>query len=282
MTQAPLAILAGNGDIAKAVYEAAEASGRFVYVFGLTEQAMEWAPAHASCRLGFGEVGKLTATLKSHNIAEVCLIGAIVRPDLRSVRFDMGGVAALPKLLKQGFGGDDALLRIVVSLIEGRGCRVVSAQHIAPHLLLPSGFNAGAKPHADFAADLGVAKQTLQALAGLDIGQAMVIIRGQVVALEAAEGTNGLLQRVAEMRASRRIKVPMGEGLFVKALKPEQDSRVDVPAFGLETLQAMQKAGLASAALQAQGVIAADWQAVSAFAAQSKLHVSSFEIGNAS
>jgi DUF1009 family protein len=87
-------------------------------------------------------------------------------------------------------------------------------------------------------------------VARLDIGQGVVVRKGTVVAVEAFEGTDAMLRRAGEFKTDNMI--------FVKAVKPAQDFRFDVPVFGLRTLETMREAGIACAALEAGNTIMLD------------------------
>jgi len=79
------------------------------------------------------------------------------------------------------------------------------------------------------------------------VGQGVVVSRGTVLAVEAFEGTNAMIERAGQFGA----KIC----LFVKLGKPKQDTRFDVPVFGLKTLQAMKNSGVLSAVLQSNHVL---------------------------
>ena len=91
----------------------------------------------------------------------------------------------------------------------------------------------------------------LGALGPFDIGQAAVVIDGHVVAVEDIEGTDGLLARVAQLRADGRIRAKAGRGVLVKAPKSGQDLRFDLPTVGPRTVEGAAKAGLAGIAIAA-------------------------------
>ena len=102
----------------------------------------------------------------------------------------------------------------------------------------------------------------LGALGPFDIGQAVVVIDGHVVAVEDIEGTDGLLARVARLREAGRIRAKSGRGVLVKAPKSGQDLRFDLPAVGAKTIEGAARAGLAGIAVIAGHTIAADSQAM--------------------
>ena len=107
-------------------------------------------------------------------------------------------------------------------------------------------------------ADIATGAALLTALSPFDVGQGVVIANGRVLAVEAAEGTDAMLSRVADMRASRRLRFKGRAGVFVKAAKRGQDMRLDLPTVGLKTLEAAARAELAGIAVAAGDVLIAD------------------------
>ena len=113
----------------------------------------------------------------------------------------------------------------------------------------------------------------LRALSPFDIGQAVVVIDGHVVGVEDIEGTDGLLARIAWLRAQGRIRTPTGRGVLVKAPKSGQDLRFDLPTIGARTIDGSRDAGLAGIAVAAGATQVADPQGVIAAADAAGLFV---------
>jgi hypothetical protein len=90
------------------------------------------------------------------------------------------------------------------------------------------------------------------------VGQAVVVAGKHVLAVEAAEGTDQMLARVAEMRANGRVRSAAGSGVLVKAPKPGQDRRFDLPSIGPRTVEGVARAGLAGIAVVAGSTIIAE------------------------
>ena len=127
---------------------------------------------------------------------------------------------------------------------------------------MPAGTIARAVPDPAATADIAKGRAVLDALGPFDIGQAVVVIDGHVVAVEDIEGTDGLLARVARLREAGRIRARSGRGVLVKAPKSGQDLRFDLPTVGAKTIEGVAKAGLAGIAVIAGSTITADSQAM--------------------
>jgi DUF1009 family protein len=98
----------------------------------------------------------------------------------------------------------------------------------------------------------------LHATGTFDVGQAVVVAGKHVLAVEAAEGTDQMLTRVGELRASGRVRSPSGRGVLVKAPKRIQDRRFDLPSIGPRTVDGVVRAGLAGIAVVAGETVVAE------------------------
>jgi DUF1009 family protein len=129
---------------------------------------------------------------------------------------------------------------------------------VVPDILVPEGLLGRRAPGAGDHQDIARALALLAAIGPYDVGQAAVVADARVLAIEAAEGTDGLLDRVAEMRASGRLRGPQPRGVLVKAPKPGQDRRFDLPTIGPRTIEGVARAGLAGVAVVAGETIVAE------------------------
>ena len=163
-----------------------------------------------------------------------------MRPPFRALRVDWDDASACCRASWRIYrGGDDHLLSGVVhGLFEDHGFRIVGAHEVAPEILMPRGTDRDACGRAERdRADIARALALLHAIGPFDVGQAAVVAGNHVLAVEAAEGTDGMLARIAELRARGRIATPAGAGVLVKAPKPGQDRRVDLPTIGPRTVE---------------------------------------------
>jgi hypothetical protein len=156
------------------------------------------------------------------------------------------------------------VLSRVVRFFEEKGYRVHGAGDVAPELLAGEGVLGDKRPSADDKADIEIALGVVSALGRLDVGQAAVVTRGHVIAVEAAEGTDAMLARCAELRARSTRRGPAG--VVVKAPKPGQERRVDLPTIGPDTVRQAAAAGLAGIAVIAGQVLMAERDATIAAA----------------
>jgi UDP-2,3-diacylglucosamine hydrolase len=204
----------------------------------------------------WGEIGKMFAALDQNGCGDLVIIGGVNRPDLANVRFDLGALKTLPFLLSLGKGGDDHVLSRIVRFFEDKGYRVHGAGDVVPEIMAGVGKLGAKAPSAEDRADIDMALDVVRALGRFDVGQAAVVVKGHVLAVEAAEGTDAMLARCAELREAGRAGRGGRAGVLVKAPKPGQEERVDMPTIGPETVTKAAAAGLSGIAVAKQVLMA--------------------------
>ncbi len=274
---APLAIICGGGAFPLAVAEAARKAGRQVILFPVRGFADAPVGAWPHVWISIGRFGFLKREMRRLGCRDVVFIGNVLRPRIRDIRLDWRTLTLLPRVFAMLRGGDDHLLTSLGRLFEESGFRLVGAHEVAPDILIPAGRLGALTPDARAAVDIAQGRAALATMGPLDIGQGLVVMNGHVVAVEAAEGTDLMLARVAELRANGRIKVPDRCGVLVKCPKAGQDRRLDMPSLGVRTVEGAARAGLAGIALEAGGVIVADVEALVQAANRAGLFIFAFE-----
>jgi len=247
-----LGIVAGAGQLPFAIAQTAEATGRAVFVLAI--EGIADAPGldkfpHASCSLG--ELGKAVRLLKEAGCDELTFAGKVARPEFSKLKFDARGALALPRVIAAALKGDDALLRAVLSVFESEGLCVIGSDEAARDLIVLKGPVGTVEPAEEDQAEIAHGMRVVSALGALDIGQAAVVCRGLVLAVEAAEGTDAMLMRVAALPATLRGTHEARKGVLVKAAKPNQERRVDLPVIGVQTVELAASAGLRGIAVEA-------------------------------
>jgi DUF1009 family protein len=229
-----------------------------LHIVGIRGEASEEIERFPHTWVKWGEIGKLFHALDTHGCGDIVIIGGVNRPDFSNVRFDFGAVKTLPFILSLGKGGDDHVLSRVVGFFEEKGYRVHGAGEVAPELLAGEGVLGAKAPSAEDEADIELALRVVGALGRLDVGQAAIVAKGYVLAVEAAEGTDAMLGRCAELRAAGRAGTRDRAGVLVKMPKPGQEERVDLPTIGPDTVAKAAEASLAGIAVAAGRVLMAE------------------------
>lgn len=253
----PLGIIAGQGPLPCILAEAVTAHEIPLHIVAIRGEADDEVERFSHTWIKWGEIGKLFAALENHSCKDIVIIGGVNRPDFGNVRPDFGAIKALPFLLGLGKGGDDSVLSRIVRFFEDKGCRVHGAGDVAPELLVGEGQLSKKTPSTEDNADIEMAFKVVHALGRLDIGQGAIVAKGRVLAVEAAEGTDAMLQRCADLRKLGRTRGGRA-GVLVKAPKPGQELRIDMPTIGPETLRKVAAAGLAGIAVAAGHVLLAE------------------------
>ncbi|HJS79384.1 MAG TPA: UDP-2,3-diacylglucosamine diphosphatase LpxI [Vitreimonas sp.] len=256
MSWKKLGIIAGGGELPVVLAEHCAARGRPYFVARITPYADAALNAHPGSDNGLGHMGRRVQAMREAGVDAVVLIGQVPRPDVSKLELDEGAVAMLPAIMAALPQGDDALLRAILSEHERAGFQVVGAEAVMGDLLAPEGAWGSLAPTPGQLKDIAKGAQVAHAIGAFDIAQGVVICDGHVLALEAAEGTDAMLKRVATLPAALRGSPEHRRGVLVKRPKPIQERRIDLPVIGLRTLEGAAAAGLAGVAVEAHGALA--------------------------
>lgn len=226
------AIIAGNGRFPFLVLEAAREQGIDPVVFAIKEEASPGLSQKTSSIhwLSLGEAAKLMELLASERIEKIILAGQVKHAQLYStIKPDTVVSSALAGLERKN---TDALISAFVQMVEGLGMSVVDSTLFLKPLLAGSGVLTACSPDENGLADVKYGREVAKQIAGLDIGQTVVVADGACVAVEAMEGTDATIERAATLSNGKRLVV-------VKVSKPNQDMRFDVPVVGVKTIEVM-------------------------------------------
>ncbi|MCA3713862.1 LpxI family protein [Phenylobacterium sp.] len=241
-----LGLFAGGGDLPLQIARHCVETGRPLFVVrlrGFADPSMDAFPGEV---VGLAEVGRCIRVLKAAGCEAVCLAGNVARPDFAALKPDLRGMAMLPRLVLEARRGDDALLRAVLDEFRKEGFAIEGAHEVRSDLVLGAGVLGRHAPDAAHQADIRRALEIARRIGELDIGQGAVVCDGLVLAVEAQEGTDAMLRRVAEEVApALRGEAGRRRGVLAKAPKPIQETRVDLPTIGPATVRGAARAGLA-------------------------------------
>ena len=263
MSENQLAIIAGGGSLSDIIIETAEKKGWNLTVFAIGDLNITKNQDIRLIEMNRLDIGRIFQILKSQNIKNICMVGYIPRPNSPKdyLNFRYLNVQTLSILFQSiGIlrGGDASLFKKINSLLEKRGYKIIGASEIAPNLTLKGGlYSSKSVPKVEFE-NIKKAKQCAEMTGYLDIGQAVVVKNGRVLAIEAAEGTDVMLERVACLGG---ISIKRG-GVILKSAQINQDERVDMPTIGPNTIKNVVKANLSGIAITADNVIVLDFQKV--------------------
>src|SRR6202171_2230149 len=220
-------LIAGNGRFPFLVLEGARSQGIEMAVIALKEEA---APEleHSAKRLhwvSLGELSKAIDLMHQEGVTQAVMAGQVkhnkifsaIRPDWKLAKL----LFSLPRK------NTDALIGAVARVLEDEGIQLVDSTAFLKPLLPEPGVLTRRAPDARESADIAYGREIASHLAGLDLGQTVVISDRACVAVEAMEGTDETIERAARLAAGKPLVV-------VKVAKPRQDMRFDVPSGGLQ------------------------------------------------
>ncbi len=255
-----IGLIAGSGDLPQTVVAQALSAGEDIFVVALKGFATPSDFDTDAAVYGFGEIGGLIKRFKKEGCTHVSFAGKVERPEFSNIKPDLKGLSLLPKIVKAAGKGDDALLKFIISVFEKEGFEILAPQDICNSSLMERGVLGSVSPDKDMRADIDKAMHIAAVVGAEDIGQGAVVHKGLVLAVEAQEGTDNMLKRVAELPSAIR------GGVLAKRLKPGQESRIDLPTIGARTIELAARAGLSGIALEAGKAFVMDREKVRALA----------------
>jgi DUF1009 family protein len=252
MAAPKLGIIAGSGAHPALLAEACVQSNRDYFLLaieGFAQPGLVEQHPHAWFRLG--DAGKALSLLRNQGVKDLVLAGAVRRPSLKELRPDTWAIKFFAKLGK-AWVGDDSLLSAVIAALEQEGFQVVGSEAILADYLAVPGPYGEVVPDSGAQDDIERGFEVVRKLGELDIGQAAIVQQGIVLGVEGAEGTDNLIRRCAALHRDGP------GGILVKARKPGQEQRADLPAIGRNTVNAALTSGLRGIAFEAGGVFVFD------------------------
>jgi hypothetical protein len=237
-------LIAGNGRFPFLVLEGARSQGIEMAVIALKEEASPELEKIAK-RLhwvSLGELSKAIELLQSEGVTRAVMAGQVkhnkifssIRPDWKLAKL----LFALPRK------NTDSLIGAVAKVLEEEGIQLVDSTIFLKPLLPEAGVLTKRAPSPEEAADIEYGLSVARQIAGMDIGQTVVIADRACVAVEAMEGTDETITRAGRFAQGKKLVV-------VKVSKPRQDMRFDVPVVGLPTVESMKSAGATALAIDA-------------------------------
>jgi UDP-2,3-diacylglucosamine hydrolase len=246
----PLGLIAGNGRFPFLVAAAARRAGRPVVAVAIREEAAPELAGEVDQLhwVGLGQLGRCLEVLKTAGVHEAIMAGQVKHRQIFSdVVPDLKLMALLARL---AFKNTDSLIGAVAETLEGEGIRLLPSTFLLADQMATAGAMTRLPPSRDEKKDIEYGRRIATTLAGMDLGQTVVVKDRAAVALEAMEGTDEVIRRAGRLAGPGAI--------VVKVAKPRQDMRFDVPVVGPATLDAMREAGASVLALDAGKVLLID------------------------
>jgi DUF1009 family protein len=249
-----LGLIAGNGRFPFLVLEAARAQGFEVVVAAIKEETFPEIDSHGAAAvhwLSLGELSKLIETFKREGVTKAVMAGQVkhkqifssIRPDWRLAKL----------LLNLRTRNTDALLGAVAKVLGDEGIMLENSTALLEPLLAKPGVLTRRSPTEQEQKNIEYGRAVARQLAQFDIGQTVVVAEAACVSVEAMEGTDATIERAGQIMGTLEADAStLSRALTViKAAKPNQDMRFDVPVIGVKTIEVMRKAGATCLAVDA-------------------------------
>ena len=266
----PWGLIAGNGDFPFLVLEGARSRGIEMAVIAIREEASPALEREAKRFhwISLGELGRGIELLHQEGVKHAVMAGQVkhnkifstIRPDWRLAKL----------LLSLPAKNTDSLVGAIARVLQEEGIELVDSTKFLGPLLPSPGVLTKRSPDRGEAADIEYGRRIGRQIAGLDLGQTVVVRDRACVAIEAMEGTDETIERAARLAGGERLVV-------VKVSKPRQDMRFDVPVVGIKTIEVMSRAHATALAIDAGRTLVFDRQAVIGAADDAGISIQAFQ-----
>jgi UDP-2,3-diacylglucosamine hydrolase len=263
-------LIAGNGDFPFLVLEGARRQGIEMAVIAIREEASAGLDRSAK-RIHWVSLGELSRTislLHKEGVKRAVMAGQVkhnkifssIRPDWRLAKL----------LFSLTSKNTDSLIGAVAQVLQDEGIELVDSTKFLGPLLPQPGTLTRRSLNETEAADIDYGHQVARQIAGLDLGQTVVVSGRACVAIEAMEGTDDTIERAARITDGQRLVV-------VKVSKPRQDMRFDVPVIGLKTIEVMRHSNATALAIDARRTLLFDRAELIRAADEAGIAIQAFE-----
>lgn len=242
-----IGIVAGEGELPKTVYDHCKSQGHNVKIAALKNYASEdMFKNNSDCEFfAIAKIGRIIDFFKRNNIKKIVLIGKVTRPNLLSLIPDWEGLKLIFKISLIYKKGDNSLFGKINQFIEDHGFELTGVHEIYEELLAEEGELGNLSPDKKQQKDIAFGIRVAKEIGKRDRGQAIIVKDEKVFAKEDMNGTNHMIKSFASGKEK-----PLG-AILIKAKKPGQDERVDLPTIGVDTVKLCKESSLAGIVVEA-------------------------------
>lgn len=268
-------LIAGEGNFPLEVAQSISQKNIEVFIVALKNITSKDIERYPHIWVRIGQIGKAIQALKENNCEELILIGGVKKPNVWLLKPDFGALKLFFKLVMLPSKGDASILKTLLKFLEiDNKFKVVGAEKYIPHLLMSEGLLAGEKIDKQTQIDIDIAIANCSNIGFKDIGQACVVVNGEIIASEDVSGTDIMLRNLV----SKEIKFSK-KGVLVKLAKPIQDKRVDLPVIGMQTIHLVKEIGLRGIAIENRSSFILEKEQVIKFASDNDIFIYGFNNG---
>jgi hypothetical protein len=240
-----LGLIAGMGELPKAIASEARAQGYTVFAIALDPLADR---SLSSCVdeikwVNVGKFGEIIGTLTKYEIKEAIMVGKVPKSLLYKSKI-IPDLRAMKLLFSLKDRSDESILQAIATELEKEGINLLNIASLSSTLITPEGILTEDNLTEDEWKDIAFGWKIAKEMGRLDIGQTVVVKNQAVMAVEAIEGTDEAIKRGGRLAGKGAV--------VVKVSKPNQDMRFDLPVVGLNTIGSMIEVGARTLAVEAK------------------------------
>jgi UDP-2,3-diacylglucosamine hydrolase len=229
-----IGLIFGETDFPKYIYKKIRGKKKYL-IIDLTKNK-SFKKDKKSYSVSIGQFGKIISILKENNCKKVLFAGKVEKPNFSKIRLDLKGVYYISRIIKKSKLGDSALLKEIIDIFKNEKIKTINSTAYTPELNLPKGNHSKYKPDIKDKTNIKIALKALNKSNPFGYAQGAVS-RNNSVILEKKEGTQKMLKKIKKINN-------INNGVLVKFPKKKQDSRIDLPTIGLNTIKQCKVAGL--------------------------------------
>ena len=268
----PLGLIAGEGVFPLLVARGARAAGRRVVCAAF--DGFAWGDLAAECDefhwVGLLRPGQWARVFHKAGVREVIMVGRVAKQNIydrwRYFRYipDWRGAKLLWRARRDR--RPTSLLGLVVDELRQSGIQLIDSTQYCPEHVVSPGVLTRRQPTESQWKDIRVGWTICQTVSRMDIGQSIAVIDQDVIAVEAVEGTDAMIDRAGRL-------CPVGGWTLIKVSNTNQDMRIDVPTIGATTIEKLAEARAGCLVLEAGKTVMLERQKVLELADRHKIAV---------
>jgi DUF1009 family protein len=234
MASGKIGIIAGQGELPELLSSALEEQNRDFFILAIREDTSpELVKERTHQWIEMAEIARTIDIFREHQVEEILMAGKLSRPPIKALKPPALAARILKRIGAAFFKGDDALFKAIIGIFEEEGFRIIGADEVLKELLTPKGVLTQTIPTPAQEEEITLAAENAKKLGAADIGQAAITFSGEVLAEETIDGTDALIATAIERKGKTQ------GGILAKMKKPKQERRVDLPAIGPDTIEAL-------------------------------------------
>ena len=260
MNKAPLGLIAGTGKFPILVAQVASSLGIPLVIAAIREEASQDLETVLGVNqgrssihwIGLGQLGKLIRIFKGEGVEKIMMAGQVSHSKIfapntsasRKILSAMPDITMIRMLMALPEKSTSSLIGGVIEVLKENGMELFDSTELLKDLLAPAGVMTDRAPTREEMEDIEYGRPIAQSLAGLDLGQSIVVKDKAVVAIEAMEGTDQVIIRASSIVGGQSLTL-------IKVARPSQDMRFDVPVLGLKTLEVLEECNVTAVSIDA-------------------------------